>query len=150
MFPVAYRYVSFRTAPRIFILRPVALPCALMTLSTRLFIILQPTGSRRLRFSFYWYSISPLLLVISIFFVLYNRPDLFFHPLVSSDFHVGEYGLHHIYLTEVGTAISFSASSSFLATSYLFAAPNRRKSVNRKRSGKLKRNICWNIINFES
>jgi len=137
MFPVAYRCVSFCTAPRIFILHSVALPCALMTLSTRSFIILQPSGFRCLRFSFYWYSISPLLLVISIFFVLYNRLDPFFYPLVSSDFHVGEYGLRHIYLTEVGTAISSSASSSFLATSYLFAAPSRRKSVNKKRSGKV-------------
>jgi len=106
--------------------------CPYMPLFSRLStIVLQPFGFQYRRFPFYCRLIfrqppPPLLSLVS--FLFYNRSDPFFNPLVSSDFHVGEYGLRHIYLTEVGTAISSSASSSFLAISCLFAAPDRRKS----------------------
>lgn len=98
-------------------------------------IVLQPFGFQYRRFPFYYPLIfrqppPPLLSLVS--FLFYNRFGLFFNPLVSSDFHVGEYGLRHIYLTEVGTAISSFASSSSLAIFYLFAAPGRKKSESKR------------------
>jgi len=92
-------------------------------------IVLQPFGFQYRRFPFYRCLIfrqppPPLLSLVS--FLSYNRFVLFFihwYPRI----HVGEYGHRHIYLTEVGTAISSSASSFSLAISCLFAAPGRRK-----------------------
>lgn len=107
--------------------------CPYMPLFSRLStIVLQPFGFQYRRLPFYCRLIfrqppPPLLSLVSFLFYI-TAPVFFFNPLVSSDFHVGEYGLRHIYLTEVGTAISSSASSSSLAISCLFAVPSRRKS----------------------
>lgn len=124
---------------RIFVLRSAALPCALVP---------PPPPNRPACYNHRCHTDLPLtvalvfrqppssLSLVSFFFLFYVHLDVvflvYFFPLVSSDFHVGEYGLCHIYLTEVGTAISFSASSSSLATSCLFAAPSRRKSENKQ------------------
>lgn len=132
IFPSVYRCVPFHVSLRSS-LRCVTL-CPYMPLFSRLStIVLQPFGFQYRRLPFYRCLIfrqppPPLLSLVSV--LSYNRsgPLFFFNPLVSSDFHVGEYGLRHIYLTEVGTAISSSASSSSLAISCLFAAPSRRKS----------------------
>lgn len=123
---------------RIFVLRSAALPCALMPSLYRpacynhwchtdlpftvALTFRQPPSSSLSLVSFFFFLnfvSAPILffLFISFFFHWYLRI-----------FHVGEYGLCHIYLTEVGTAISFSALSCSLATSYLFAVPGRRKS----------------------